>query len=298
MNEYYRKLRKSFSGYFSEYGKVVFLGALAVLFCLTLYSLYTFLSPKKLAVTFLDVGQGDSILISTPSGKQMLIDGGATNVVLEELNKHISYFDRTLDVVVATHPDSDHVTGLIPVFKKYEVETIVTSNVKGDTGIFGELEKSIEEEGAEVRVAQKGDTISFGDGVELRVLYPTHVVASDTNDGSVSIVVTYGEHSFLLTGDLSQELESELIIDTLPKNITVYKAGHHGSRTSSGEVLLSRIHPEYSVISAGKNNDYGHPHLETLERLQKYGREVLSTIDHGAITFLSDGRTLEVKTEK
>lgn len=294
MNEIKKKLQL----FLEDYGKVFCVGITIIFILITGIALLENGKVKKLEVSFLDVGQGDAILLTTPSGKQMLVDGGATNAILEQVAKHSSYFDHTLDVMVATHPDSDHVTGLIPILKKYTVATIVTSNVDGSTEIFSDLKQKINEEGSTVYVAQKGDVIDFGDGVTVAVLYPKNIIAKDTNDGSVSVVVTYGEHSFLLTGDLSSTYEPQLIGGGLPKNITVYKAGHHGSRTSSGETLLSYIKPEYTVISAGVDNDYGHPHKETLERLQTYTKEILSTIDKGAITFISDGRLLTVTTEK
>lgn len=289
--------------YREEYGKVsIFIFLLLIIF-ITGYFCFTVSSPKKLQVTFFDIGQGDAIFIETPSGKQMLIDGGAGALVLEKLASEMSYFDRTIDVVVATHGDADHVTGLIPVFRTYSVSTIIESPIKSESGIFEELQNEIEKEkggGAELHVASRGDVINLGDGVTATILYPKKNISkrTETNDASVSLMLTYGEHSFLLTGDLGSSYESALISDKLPKKVTVYKAGHHGSNTSSGELLLSRITPEYSVISAGKDNKYGHPHIETMERLQKYSQEILSTIDKGSITFTSDGKLLKVSTSK
>mgnify|MGYP006324905451 FL=1 len=232
----------------------------------------------------------------------MLIDGGPTNVILSRLSDSMSYFDRDIDVVVATHPDADHVTGLIPVFEKYNVGAVVVSPSKGDTQVFSDLDSHINDEHAEVRIAQIGDVIDFHDGVIVSILHPDEnyvVKKNDTNDSSVSVLVTYGEQSFLLTGDLPIPRENKLFSSgTLSKNITVYKAGHHGSKTSSGDQLLSYIRPEYSIISAGKDNRYGHPHQETIERLQKYSKETISTIDRGTISFVTDGRILEVEISK
>ncbi len=291
-------LQKKPQLFLEEYGKVVCVGLSFIFIIITLLVLLDYSKVKKLEVSFLDVGQGDAILITTPSGKQMLVDGGPTHTILEEVAKHTSYFDHTLDVIVATHPDSDHVTGLIPILQKYDIKNIVTSNVEGSTGIFSDLKEKISKEGATIHIARKGDVIDFGDGVVAHILYPKNSIAKDTNDGSVSMVVIYGEHSFLLTGDLSAKYEPQLIGDDLQKNITVYKAAHHGSKTSSSDTLLSYIKPEYVVISAGKDNNYGHPHQETLSRLQKYTKEIISTIDRGAITFISDGKLLNVITEK
>jgi beta-lactamase superfamily II metal-dependent hydrolase len=292
---------KAVAEYMHEFGKATVLGCLLLVLGITIHLTLGVISPKELRVSFLDIGQGDAILIQTPSGKDMLIDGGASDVVLERLSNEMSYFDRDIDVVVATHPDADHVTGLIPVLTKYDVKKIITSPRDGDTGIFADLDRHINNEMTEVHVAHTGDVIDFGDGVSARILFPPRTYdtrSGDTNDASVSMVLTYGEHTFLLTGDLPTLHEDELIRAGLPRNITVYKAGHHGSKYSSGEQLLTYIHPEYAVISAGKDNKYGHPNPEALERLQKYSKEILSTIDKGTITFVTDGRLPEVKTSK
>ncbi len=300
MNVWLEGRRKSIESFFNNYGKVsivsfsLFLGVVSV--CLLVISI----TPQKLRISFLDVGQGDSIFIQTPSGHSMLVDGGASDVVLTRLGEEMNYFDKNIDVMVATHGDADHVTGLIPVLEKYSVEKIVVSPVRAETSIFSDLEKRIQEENGNVYVGARGDEIDFGDGVLVHILYPRKSISQkiDTNDASVSFVLTYGEHSFVLTGDLTSTYEPQLLGISLPKNVTVYKAGHHGSKTSSGEQLLSYIRPEYSVISAGKENKYGHPNPEVLARLQTYSKEVLSTVEHGTISFESDGRIVDMKVDK
>ncbi len=292
--------KKKTGGSFDEHGKVfaclIIIAACAVLILI----LVTVVTPEKLRVSFLDIGQGDSILIQTPSGKQMLIDGGPGNKVLVQLAEEMSYFDREIDVMIATHGDADHVTGLIPVLEKYRVQKIIYSPIEATTDVFDDLKTHIKSENAETHVGQKGDVIDFGDGVTAHVLYPNKNVSPrlETNDASVSIVVTYGAQSFLLTGDLGEKYEPQLIGKNLPKKVTVYKAGHHGSKTSSGEQLLTYIRPEYSVVSAGKDNRYGHPSTEAMERLTKYSKEILSTFDRGTITFVTDGKMLEVETDR
>lgn len=280
-----------------EYGKIFTVASSLVVLLASLYVVILSSSPHMLRISFLDVGQGDAILVHTPSGHDMLIDGGPSDGVLARINEEMSYFDRDLDVVIATHDDADHVTGLIPVLEKYEVRTMVTSPAFSQTGIAQDLRGRIDSETDDRHVGQQGDVIDFGDGVVARILYPNGTVSAntDTNDASVSIVITYGEHSFLLTGDLSSKREPHIFGKDLPHNVTVYKAGHHGSKTSSGEALLTYIRPEYAVISAGKDNRYGHPHEETLERLSRYSKETLSTADRQTITFASDGRLLSVQ---
>lgn len=283
-----------------EYGKVVGVSISLCIFFVSFGVIVSSLTPLKLRVSFLDIGQGDAILIQTPSGHDMLIDGGPTNAVLEQLHARMSYFDRDIAVMVATHGDADHITGLIPVLENYKVTRVITSPVESHTGIFDDLIVHIDKEGAETHIGKRGDVIDFGDGVTAQVLYPSTTISpkTDTNDASVSIVIVYGEHSFLLTGDLSSLHEGELIQPALPKHVTVYKAGHHGSKYSSGEQLLSYIRPEYSVISAGADNKYGHPNPEAITRLQKYSKEIISTGSRGTITFVSDGRMIKVETER
>ena len=283
-----------------QYGKVFILLVSFSVSLLSVCLIVSLVSPHPLRISFLDVGQGDAILVQTPSGHDMLIDGGPSNSVITRLDEEMNYFDRGLDVVIATHGDADHVTGLIPVMEKYDVKKIVRSPIKSKTGVFENLEARIESEGGEVYVGKRGDEIDFGDGVVAYVLYPSDKVSPsvETNDASVSVVIRYGEHSFLLSGDLTSKYESQLIGDTLPKYVTVHKAGHHGSKTSSGEQLLTYIKPEYSIISAGKDNKYGHPNAEAISRLEKYAKEILSTIDRGTITFASNGRMMEVETSK
>lgn len=301
MEELILGYRQKLLTFYSLYGKVtsvLFLFCASLLVgCLIIYSS----SVKKLQISFLDVGQGDAIFIQTPSGHDMLIDGGAHDKVLEKISQKMGYFDRHIDVIVATHPDADHITGLVPILKKYTIDTIITSSDVGQTNVFEEFKKTITEEQAKIINAKRGDQIIFGDGVVVDILYPTKNLNSEdvgTNDASVSLVLTYGNQSVLLTGDLSTKHEGNLFGKTLPRNITIYKAGHHGSKYSNGEQLLSYIKPEYTVISTGKNNKYNHPNPEAVLRLQTYSQEIFSTIEKGTITFLLDGRSLVVSSEK
>ena len=301
MNEWYKEKQKILQQFFINYGKLtlVFSVVVACLFCLA--GLSHLATAQSLKVSFLDIGQGDAILIQTPDGHDMLIDGGGTDKVLEKISHELGFFDQHLDVVVNTHPDADHSTGLIAVLKKYDIGAIVVSPIDGHTGVFEVLKKSIIDEGSDIHVGKKGDTITFSNGVVAHILYPAspyHGDKNDTNDASVSMVITYGDESVLLTGDLPTTHEEELLQSVLPHHITIYKAGHHGSKYSSGDQLLSYIRPEYSVISAGKNNRYSHPSPDAIERLQTYSQEILSTIDKGTITFLLDGRNVKVRTTK
>lgn len=297
----YNNLQDRLSVYCRSYGKVTLATGACVVSMICLYLIATLSQTGVLRVSFLDIGQGDAILITTPSGHDMLIDGGASDRILERLADRLSYTDRTLDVVVNTHPDTDHSTGLIPVYAMYKVGRSVISPVDGSTEIFKKLETSILEEGGKLHTGKRGNEIDFGDGVVARILYPSspyYGSPEKTNDASVSMLITYGETSVLLTGDLPSTHEDELLSAQLPHHVTIFKAGHHGSKYSSGDQLLSYIRPEYAVISAGKDNRYNHPNTEAVDRLTKYSKEVLSTIDRGTITFESDGSNVRLSTSK
>lgn len=282
-----------------EYGTALTISILLVVSFFSLAIIVKGATPSPLTVSFFDVGQGDAILIQTPSGHDVLIDGGPSDSVLVRLDEKMNYFDRHIDMIIATHDDSDHITGLVPVLKKYSVDHIVRSPVYSDTELAHVFASSSENENAVMHIGEKGDVIDLGDGAAMRILYPTTTISpkSDTNDASVSVLLTYGEHSFLLTGDLSTRYESRLLNEQLPHHITVFKAGHHGSKTSSGETLLSYIRPEYAVISAGKDNRYGHPHADTLGRLKVYAQETVSTAASGTLVFETDGRLLTIRAE-
>lgn len=310
MNEMIDEKKKVMQDFFRDYGKLCAALLTLLLGFICCLSLSSSTSQASLKVSFLDIGQGDAILIQTPNGHDMLIDGGPNDRILEKLSEKMSYFDRHLDIILETHPDADHITGLIPVLKKYDVSNIITSPILGHTGIFDELEKHEQEERADMYIGERGDEIIFGDGVQVRVLYPSknfHGSSKATNDASVSVLVTYGEQSILLTGDLPSEHEGEIVRELmrLEKSasvtqapVTIYKAGHHGSKYSSGDKLLSYIQPNYTVISAGKDNRYGHPNPEAVGRLEKYSHEILSTIDHGTVSFLLDGRHVKLDIDK
>lgn len=254
--------------------------------------------PRVLAVSFLDVGQGDAILVEGPTGIDMLIDGGRDRSVLRELPKELGFFDRSLDIMVATHPDSDHINGLADVLARYQVSYFLESGVENDTAPTARLADAIaRERGMGTFTARRGQRIHLGDGAYADILFPdTDVSDVETNEGSIAMRIVYGETSFMLTGDLSSPGENHLVLlegENLESD--VLKAGHHGSRHSSDAVWLEHVSPEYVVISAGEGNSYGHPHEEVLERVRSQSASILSTIDQGTITFTTDGTALTIE---
>lgn len=252
--------------------------------------------PNTLRVSFLDVGQGDAIFIQSPSGVQALIDGGPDNRVLEEIHKIMPLFDRSIDVVVATHPDSDHISGLIDVFDRFFVGAFLESGAQNENGVQDILNKKIAEKKIKTRTVRRGEVYDLGAGAALSILYPYDDVSkSESNSGSIIARLTYGDHTFLLTGDAPMESELALVGgDQDALQSTVLKLGHHGSDTSSSATFLSKVRPEYVIVSAGKDNKYNHPSQEVIARVKKFESKILQTKDLGTITFSTNGRVIEV----
>ena len=251
------------------------------------------LSQANLEVTFFDVGQGDSIFIETPSGHQILIDGGPTSVVLEKLGKEMPFWDRTIDLVVLTHPEHDHYGGLLEVLKRYKVENILWTGVLRDTAEYEKWQKLIQEESVEIFIAQAGQQIEGGE-TSISILWPVESLdgqsVSNTNNTSIVARLVFGESSFLFTGDIYQSVERKLLNQVKQRlESDVLKVGHHGSKTSSAEEFIEKVAPEIAVIQAGRDNSYGHPHEITLATLEKYGINILRTDLDGDIKIISDG---------
>lgn len=250
-----------------------------------------------LTVAFLDVGQGDSIYIEAPNGNQMIIDGGpSSGAELRALGHVMPFYDRSVDLVLATHPDQDHVGGLPAVVTQMQVPNVVTTENTSDTGAYAAFEKAVSEKNANHVLARTGERIILDDGVVLEILFPDHNTAGwDTNTSSIVARLSYGGESFLFTGDSPQSIEKYLVgKDGSLLHSSVLKLGHHGSRTSSSEVFLSAVDPGYAIISAGRDNKYGHPHQETLDILSKLHIPTLSTMDMGTIIFKTDGEGLSI----
>jgi len=251
-------------------------------------------NSKALLVSFLNVGQGDAILVVSPTGEQILIDGGPDRSVLRELPRRIGPLDRSLDLVIATHPDKDHIAGLADVFDRYDIDAFLDPNVANDTSYAQALTYAAStEEGIEMVVARRGMRVHIGGGAYLDVLFPDRDVASiEANTGSIVTRLVYRETSFMLTGDAPSAIEEWLVeLDGSSLASDVLKAGHHGSRTSTSEEWMAAVAPRFVVISAGEGNSYGHPHAEVVGRIQESGAQLLSTMD-GGVRFQSDGRTV------
>lgn len=290
----------------SDFGRILFTMSdrsslrfmvLAFLFLVSSVSAYiTFAdgNTNELLVAFLDVGQGDAIYIQSPSGHDMLIDGGREDgKVLAGLASVMSAADRHIDVVLATHSDADHVGGLPEVLSRFSVGSIVVSGNVSKTGVAEAFERAAETEGVPIVYGIRGTTIDLGGGVVFQVLFPDRNPRGwESNTASIVGVLRFGSTSALFTGDSPLAVEEYLVTeDGTHLDVDVLKLGHHGSDTSTAEVFLQATSPHYAVVSAGKDNQYGHPKPIVIERVREAGACVLSTADLGHISLYSDGRT-------
>lgn len=248
---------------------------------------------ERTVLAFLNIGQGDSIYIRSPDGYDMLIDGGPDHSVLRELPRIMGPLDRTIEVMVETHPDQDHIAGLVDVLARYQVRTVMTPGIPHDTDTYRALEDAIVREPQVHRVtARRGMRIHLGDTLYADVLYPDHDVSHirATNDGSIVLYVVYGSSTAMLTGDLPSTYEDVLVREYgTSLHSQILKAGHHGSKYSTDALWLRAVAPEVVVISAGKGNTYGHPSPDVLARVRDWGARIVSTIESGTIVFESDG---------
>ena len=258
----------------------------------------------RLHVLFLDVGQGDAILIVTPKGRQIMVDGGPDpSRASLALDSHLSFWDRSLDLAVATHADEDHLRGLVEVVRRYSVDTVL-EGMSDDSALYLEWQLALEDKGLEPGSLYRGQVIDLGEPVLLEVVNPPadslRNTPSNRNDNSVVLRLTYGKVSFLLTADIEARAEEALLREYGYLGSTVLKVAHHGSRTSTTAAFLSEVSPQVAVIQAGANNPHGHPHQEVVDRLEDVLVEghIYSTARHGTVELTTDGRSLWVKTER
>lgn len=237
---------------------------------------------------FLDVGQGDSILLVSATGKQVLIDGGPDRTALTRLGQTMPFLDRTIELLILTHPDADHVTSLPDVLKRYDVERILLTGVKHDSTIYANFLRAAEAEGAQLLFADPSVDIDMGDGLVLDIVWPgpgllgTKPKAS--NETSVVVRAFAGDTSLLLTGDIEDGAESGILASGADIDSDILKVAHHGSRTSSATGFLLATSPRLAVISVGRQNKFGHPHPWVIKRLKHLGIPYRTTAEEGTIT--------------
>lgn len=254
-------------------------------------------SDNNFRLIFCDVGQGDGIYIRTPKGHDIVIDGGPDDFSMSEcLVRHMPIWDREIDIVFLTHPDSDHLTGLINVLKSYSVKEFATSKAPKDTDVFNELLETVEREGLDVKYLTKGDRLETTDGLVMTVEWPTEQFvtggSSDSNEYSLVHFLKYGSTTALLTGDVTSVYLNSIM--PIIGHAGIFKSPHHGSKTGVDEFTFEHNTPDIAVISAGKNNSYGHPSREVLGLFKEKGIPYVET-KNGDIEFVSDGKVWQLK---
>ena len=260
------------------------------------------ISLGSLEVHYIDVGQGDCIFIES-DGQNMLIDCGESS----ESDEVISYLQNhnvsKLDYVIGTHPHSDHMGGMSAIVDNFEISDFYMPYLPDDdiptTKYFERLLVSLENKNLEIKNPSVNDKLKLG-SADILVVAPNSKEYSNTNNYSIGIILTHGENSFIFTGDAEKLAEEEMVESSLLKDIDVYKAGHHGSSTSSSEKFLDEIKAEYAVIMCGEGNSYNHPNDDAVERIEKYVPEenIFRTDLNGSIVAESDGKNISFKTEK
>ncbi len=257
----------------------------------------------KLHISFLDVGDGDAILIQTPAGQDILIDGGPSpQGITAALGKQMPFWDRSIDLVVLTHPHSDHLTGLIEVVKRYQIGEVLYPDLEFQSPTYDEWLRAIQEKDIKSTSAQIGQKIDLGEAVFIRVLNPPMPrlddTGSDINNNAVVLYLSMGELNFLFAADIQWEAEFKLMRRGVNLSSTVLKVAHHGADTSTSDKFLATVNPQLAIIQVGINNNFGHPSPEVMGRLNASLKQeyIFRTDEHGTIEFITDGQRLWVKT--
>jgi competence protein ComEC len=264
--------------------KIIYSG-IAILFVFSfILNWRIFSSAKELKVYFLDIGQGDAILISQ-GANQLLIDGGPSEqALMEKLGQFIPFWDRKIEILIATHPDKDHIAGLMGVMKNYQVGTVIDSRVPKESKLSQEFERLVGQEKITKIAGEPGVKINWPEGASLKILEAK--IVKDTNSGSIVARLDFGTNSFLFTGDIAENEEKELIAKKPEELIADFlKVAHHGSKYATSTEFLNSVQPKEAIISVGKNNRYGHPTVEVLGRLEEKGITILRTDQNGDIIY-------------
>jgi len=281
---------QQYKKYVGEYGLLIFIFLLLVA-TIFLFNLDFRNSHRGLTFAMLDIGQGDALFIESPTGTQILIDGGPPKKILNQLRRVMSPFDRHIDAIVITNPDQDHIGGFLDVLKVYKVDRVFEPGTYNDTKTYQNLREEIKNKNIPDILAKQGMRLDIGGGAVIDILFPDRDVSTwATNDGSIVARLSYGNTSIMLTGDAPTKTEKIILSENSPTQLvsTILKVGHHGSRTSTSAEFLEIVSPTYALISNGKDNKYGHPHKDTLDTLAKFGAKVFRTDLLGTILFSCD----------
>lgn len=267
-----------------------------------IWSVVSAYQDNNLYVYFLDIGQGDSVYIRTPQKHDIVIDGGPDNLVLSKIGKYMPFYDRKIELMILTHPHEDHINGLIEIVKRYNVEQILSSDAEYDSAAYYEWNRLIAQKNISKVEAITDQEIRMGNTI-FNVFYPdadlTGTNIKNINNASIVGQLVYGETKILFTGDAEKEVENKLVENIgLDLDSDILKVGHHGSKTASTKKLINLVNPGVSIISAGVNNRYKHPHKETIVILEEYNSQIYRTDYHGDIKCWSDGNNFGCEQEK
>lgn len=277
--------------------KLLLIIALAVLITIFLLGLL-YKTNTNLELDFLDVGQGDSILIKTTTGQNILIDGGPDKTILRRLAEHLPWWDRQIDLMILTHPHDDHVNGLIEVLKHYQIKRILYTGVLHSSPGYLVWLEQIKNKNIPLTIIDRPQEVSFSADCKLEFLYPQKSFSGQSvanlNNSSIVAKLIYKNTSALLVGDAEQIEETELIAQGKDLSAQVLKIGHHGSDTASSEEFLSKVKPEIGIIQVGEDNGFGHPSKRTLKKLERANINVLRTDLNGTVQVISDGNNWQI----
>jgi len=268
---------------------------------------------RILETDFLDVGQGDAVLIKTPKGQTVLVDGGPNNKVLEKLGKYLAPLQKRIDIIILTHPHADHVSGLIEVLRRYSVGLVILNGVYLKTDNYDQFLNAIEDNKVKVLIAEAGEAIHFDKDLEFDILSPNKnpaglafnknsesfgTAGNDVNDTSIVGKLIFNDFSIMFMGDATSKIENQILAygDNLKSDIL--KVGHHGSKYSSFPIFLKTVAPKAGIIEVGAKNFYGLPSQAALSRFKMFGANIFRTDQNGDIRVLSDGFTADIYKEK
>ena len=253
---------------------------------------------KKMKVHYINVGQGDSTLIELPNKRNVLIDGATRangKIVLDYLD---DLKIEKIDYLIATHPHEDHIGGLVEVIKNYDIGKIYMPEKQHTTIVFEDLLLAIKEKGYSIVKAKAGDVLFEEEDLKMNIIAPEGITGNNLNNYSIANRLDYGETSFLFTGDAEKKSEENMVNSDYNLEVDVLKVGHHGGDTSSIEPFLAEVNADYGIISAGKDNQYGHPHPNVMKRLANHGIQTFRTDEDGTIIATSDGEKIEFNIKR
>ena len=281
--------------------KIAIICGLTVVLAVVWFLAFNQSATNNLEVNFFDVGQGDSMLIKTPLGQAVLIDGGPDDKILGKLGERLSPIDKKIDIVLLTHPHADHVTGLIEVLKRYAVDLVILNGAYLATDNYNQFLNAVRDNGAEVLIAEAGEAIHFDKNLEFDIIAAEGggtTNGSDANETSIVGKLIYKDFSIMFMGDAPAKIENEIMVYGDGLKSDIIKVGHHGSKYSSFPIFLKMVAPKAGIIEVAAKNLYGHPSPATLNRFAVAGINIFQTGKNGDIRVLSDGFTANIYKDR